>query len=159
MVASVDAAGPVSVTENGQAVAPIVRHFRPQSGPDPGGTVQGGHPVQWWGYLTRQHFVVAFTAQASADVDPADGFYPFTRQPLPPGAAVTFNGQVTFNPKERGVTVSLSAVADSCSGEELTATFCRVNESNEGNNTSAPLLLPLPALPTPTLTPTPPPIE
>ncbi|MFN8455401.1 MAG: choice-of-anchor D domain-containing protein [Anaerolineae bacterium] len=146
VVADVDAAGPVFVNENGQAVAPIVVIVRNQ-GQTPAAVFKV--TTQYTGGLISpgSTFVVAFTAQPSTEVDPAGGFYPFTRQPLPPGGEVTFIGQVTFNPAERGVTVSLSAEADSCSGEESTPAFCRVAESNEGNNVSASIPLLLPPLP------------
>ncbi len=158
LVADLDVTGPVSVNDNGQAVAPIVVIVRNQ-GQTPAALFKVSTQYTGGVISPESTFVVAFTAQSSADVDPADGFYPFTRQPLLPGAEVTFVGQVTFNPLERGVTVSLSAQADSCSGEESVPPTCRVAESNEDNNFSAPLPLPLPLPPTPTLTPTPAPIE
>jgi len=55
-----------------------------------------------------------------------------------------FGGKVTFHPSMQGATVSLTAIADSCAGEEFMPSYCRVQESNETNNVSAPLSLSLP---------------
>lgn len=56
--------------------------------------------------------------------------------PLAAGASATFNGSVTFAPTAVSGTVSIRAYADSCAGEEFTPPYCRVDESNEGNNVS-----------------------
>jgi len=84
-------------------------------------------------------FVVAFTVPAENNI-----WYPSTDADLPAGAEVNFGGVATFHPFVRGVTVSMTAVADSCSGDEFMPSYCRVQESNEGNNTSAPQDVALP---------------
>ncbi len=91
--------------------------------------------------------MVPFTADSTNDVDPGNGYYPFTRQPLPAGGEVTFTGTVFFNSSEAGATVAARAIADSCSGEEFTPEYCRANESNEGNNESGAVAVPLPSPP------------
>jgi hypothetical protein len=148
VVVSLEASGPVVVNDNGQAEAPILVIVRNQ-GQTPAAVFKVAAEYSGGVISPGSTFVVPFTAQPTADVDPASGFYPFTRQPLPPAGEVTFIGQVTFNPTERGVTVSLRVIADSCSGEESTPDYCRVAESNETNNISAPISLKLPSLPTP----------
>jgi hypothetical protein len=156
VVVALEAAGPTVINQQNQAEAPIRVIVRNQ----------GGTPAEIFKVATEytggvispgSRFVVAFTAQSTEDVDPTGGVYPFTRRPLPPGGEVTFIGKVIFHPAERGVTVSLIAVADSCSSDESMPNYCRVAESNEANNESSPLFVTLPATPTPTptITPTP----
>lgn len=84
-------------------------------------------------------FTVAFTVPGQSSI-----WYPATSTSLAAGNEVTFAGKVTFNPSEHGVAVSLKATADSCSGDEFMPDYCRVKESNEGNNTSAAISVSLP---------------
>lgn len=84
-------------------------------------------------------FVVAFTVPGQTDI-----WYPRTNSPLAAGGTVAFLGKVTFHPSQHGVTVSLKATADSCSGDEFMPDYCRVQESNEGNNESTPISVSLP---------------
>lgn len=155
VVVSLEAAGPVAVNKKSQAEAPIRVVVRNQ-GQSPAAIFKLATEYSDVVISSASTTVVPFTAQSTADVDPVNGVYPFTRQPLLPNKEVVFTGYVTFDPAERGITISLQAVADSCRGEEA-GPDCRVAESNETNNISAPLLLDLPPTytPTPTLTPTP----
>jgi len=84
-------------------------------------------------------FVVAFTVPGQSSV-----WYPFTNTSLASGATVTFAGKVTFYYTVHNVTVSLKAIADSCSGDEFMPDYCRVEESNETNNESTPISIALP---------------
>ncbi len=84
-------------------------------------------------------FVVAFTVPGQSDI-----WYPHTSGSRAAGSTVTFAGKVTFNSAEHGVTVSLKATADSCSGDEFMPAYCRVDESDEGNNQSASISVALP---------------
>jgi hypothetical protein len=84
-------------------------------------------------------FVVAFNVPSQSDF-----WYPRTSSSLAAGSTVTFAGKAIFNSGEHGVTVSLKATADSCSGDEFMPAYCRVEESNEGNNASAPISVSLP---------------
>ncbi|MCL4302259.1 MAG: choice-of-anchor D domain-containing protein [Anaerolineae bacterium] len=86
-------------------------------------------------------FVVAFTVPGQNNI-----WYPFTNTPLPPGDEVVFAGVVTFSANMQGQNVSLTGLADSCSGDEFMPPACRVEESREDNNLSQPISL---ALPTP----------
>lgn len=88
----------------------------------------------------------ARTFAVGFDVPPGPPFtyYPSTATPLAPGSTVTFDGHVVFHPAEHGVTVALTALADSCSGDEFMPSYCRVRELNETNNESTPLSLALP---------------
>jgi LysM repeat protein len=90
-------------------------------------------------------FVAAFLADPTDDVEPGSGFYPFTRRELLPDAEVVFEGLAIFNLREGGATVSLMAVADSCDGDESLPDYCRVEESDERNNESEPISVPLSA--------------
>lgn len=47
-----------------------------------------------------------------------------------------FKGKVILPSSWRGETISLNAIADSCSGDEFMEDYCRVKESNEENNKS-----------------------
>jgi len=93
-------------------------------------------------------FLVPFTVPGQSN-----SWYPFTDAPLAPGSDVTFDGSVTFPSRAQGETVSLAALADSCAGDEFMPPYCRVAESNETNNESAPLPVTLPSEPTPTSSP------
>jgi hypothetical protein len=84
-------------------------------------------------------FVVPFTVPGQSDK-----WYPYTSGSLAAGSTVTFAGNVDFRHEEHGVTVSLKATADSCSSDESMPAFCRVEESNEGNNESTPISVSLP---------------
>ena len=86
-----------------------------------------------------REFVVAFTVPGQTDI-----WYPFTSGNLAPGDQVTYNGNVIFHPAEHGVEISLTATADSCSGDEFMPVYCRVDESDETNNKSTAILLTLP---------------
>jgi len=83
--------------------------------------------------------VVAFTVPGQANT-----WYPFTSGPLAPGATETFNGELTFHPSLHGIDVDLVSHADSCLGDELMPSYCRVLESNETNNDSYTITLELP---------------
>ncbi len=87
-------------------------------------------------------FAVAFTVPGQNSF-----WYPFTSAPLPAGSEVTFVGIVTFASRLQGQNVSLAALADSCSGDEFTPAYCRVEESREDNNLSGPLSTKLPTPP------------
>jgi hypothetical protein len=87
-------------------------------------------------------FTVRFTV-----LGPDSTWYPFTKAPLAAGSEVTFAGTVTFPSALQGQTVSLRAVADSCSGDELMPDYCRVEESNEDNNLSREISVRLPSEP------------
>ena len=76
-------------------------------------------------------FVVAFTVPGQTN-----NWYPMTSSTLAAGASVTFDGILTFHPSVRGVSVDITALADSCSGDEFAPAFCRVEESDETNNES-----------------------
>ena len=56
---------------------------------------------------------------------------------------MVFKGVVTLVSPE-GKSVALWAAADSCAAEELMPDYCRVKESDEGNNSSASLQVKLP---------------
>lgn len=84
-------------------------------------------------------FAVAFTVPGQSHI-----WHPYTAGTLAPGADVAFDGKVTFHPSLHGVTVSLVAIADSCMGDEFMPDYCRVEESNEGNNRSSTISLSLP---------------
>jgi hypothetical protein len=76
--------------------------------------------------------IVPFTVPVESDMS-----YPWT--PLSGGGEMEYKGKITFHPSLHNVTLSLVAIADSCSG-----TPCRVDESNGNNNRSAPISVFLP---------------
>ncbi len=88
---------------------------------------------------TQGTFVVAFTVPGQASI-----WYPYTSGPLGPGANVTFEGKLTFHPSVHEETVDIVAIADSCSGDEFMPEYCRVDESDETNNASSAISVPLP---------------
>ena len=74
-------------------------------------------------------YVVAFTVKGQNNI-----WYPYTSISLKPEETVTFDGIVTFHSSIHKETITLWAVADSCSGDEFMPNYCRVDESNETNN-------------------------
>lgn len=88
---------------------------------------------------SQGNFVVAFTVPGQANF-----WYPFTADPLAAGTTETFSGILTFHPAVHGQTVSITARADCCDGDEFVPAYCRVNESDEGNNVSAAISQALP---------------
>jgi hypothetical protein len=85
-----------------------------------------------------REYVVAFTVDGQSSP-----WYPFTST-LAARAQVTLRGWLTFHPALHGVPVTVRAIADSCSGDEFMPEHCRVRESSELDNASAPLSLTLP---------------
>ena len=83
---------------------------------------------------------VDYTGPAGTFVAPfsvpgeTSAFYPFARGALAPGTDMSFEGIVRLPGELAGETISLTAVADSCAGEEFMPAFCRVEENEEGNN-------------------------
>jgi hypothetical protein len=83
--------------------------------------------------------VVAF------DVPEQDNdWYPMVRDPLGHDQSVAFKGRLTFDPAVRGERIVLRAIADSCAGEAAAPAHCRIRESDERNNKSAPVWVALP---------------
>ncbi len=91
-------------------------------------------------------FTVAFTVEGQADP-----WYPYTNEPLAGADTIAFEGVLTFLSSSLNSQVLVSALADSCDGEELTPVGCRVAESDEQNNESKPVTI--------DLRPSPPPIN
>ncbi len=71
-------------------------------------------------------------------------WYPYTWDALEAGADLVLEGIVTFDPALHHTTVLLFAIADSCSGEKSMPAYCRIEESNEDNNQSAPITVTVP---------------
>lgn len=84
-------------------------------------------------------FVVPFVVGNTTDI-----WYPYTNASLNSNSTVTFTGSVIFPPSKHGETVTLIAIADSCSGDEFMPDYCRVEESNEDNNKAAAISVSLP---------------
>jgi hypothetical protein len=91
------------------------------------------------GALPSGPFLVPFSGDG-----PNVEWYAYTSGPLAPGASAYFKRTVVFPPGIRGVSVTLRAIADSCSSDELQPSYCRVNESDETNNGSIPVVVSLP---------------
>ncbi len=88
---------------------------------------------------SRDTHVAAFTVPKRSHP-----WYPYTWDSLEAGAELVLDGVVTFDPSLHDATVSLFAIADSCSGEDFMPAYCRVEESNEANNESKPVSVTLP---------------
>ena len=84
-------------------------------------------------------FAVSFIVPGQTSV-----WYPFTSASLASGGEVTFDGHIVFHPSLHGETVTVTVTADSCSGDEFMPDYCRVDESNEGDNESASISVALP---------------
>ena len=84
-------------------------------------------------------YVVAFTVDGQNNY-----LYPYTSTSLKPKETVTFEGILTFPSSIHRETITLRAVADSCSGDKSKPNYCRVDESNEENNYSPSISIFLP---------------
>jgi len=73
----------------------------------------------------------------------ADPRFPFTGFLLPAGSSVALDGVVTLYPSSAGQDIWLWAIADSCVGDDGFPVYCRVLESDEGNNQSKPIVIPV----------------
>jgi hypothetical protein len=69
---------------------------------------------------------------------------PFTWTALARTRSAAFIGRVIIPAFERGATITIRALADSCAGEEFMPDYCRVQESNESNNISTAVTISLP---------------
>ena len=67
----------------------------------------------------------------------ASMWYPYTSGPLGAGNQVEFAGEIVLTnwTNLSGETITLTATADSCAADEFMPTYCRVDESDETNNT------------------------
>lgn len=54
-----------------------------------------------------------------------------------------FEGKITISTEDEKI--SLTAIADSCSGDEFMPDYCRIEESNENNNKFSPMLVTIPS--------------
>lgn len=138
VVTTLETTGPPVVNADNSVEVPV-RVVVKNQGNAPAGTFKVA--TEYTGGITSPSstFVVAFTVPGQGDV-----WYPYTSDSLAAGSSVTFVGKVTFDGTERGATISLTATADSCSGDEFMPAYCRVEESDEVNNKSTPISVSLP---------------
>lgn len=126
VVTGLETTGTATVSEDGNIEVPVRVVVRNQ------GSAEAGVFKVATEYTGPQGtFAAAFTVPGQGDI-----WYPHTNAPLAPGSSVTFAGRVTFLASARGTTISLRAIADSCSGDEFMPEYCRIEESREDNNDS-----------------------
>jgi len=75
----------------------------------------------------------------------AGSAYPFITTSLATGQETVVTGWMIFSNQLQGQVVTFGVLADSCSGDELMPSYCRVMESNESNNESRLIPFRLPA--------------
>jgi hypothetical protein len=138
-VTSLEIAGPAVFNSVGNIEQPIRVVISNQ-----GGSSAGIFKVSTDVTSTNGTFNVSFTVPGQNSYG-----FPFTTAPVAAGGQVRFQGYLTFSPRYAGQQVSITAIADSCAGDEFQPTYCRVDERNEGNNVSAPLKVTLPRASTP----------
>jgi len=130
LVASLEVTGPVSFgNRQSPVIVPVLVTVTNR-----GGKTADIFKVSIDGATQAGTFVRPFYTQANPD-----SFYPFSETPLEPGGQIVFAGLVGFNRNDLGQQVRLTALADSCSGDEFVPAECRVMESNENNNVSEPV--------------------
>lgn len=134
VVVAFEVTGPVTINGENQAVVPVHVAVKNQGGYEAGVFKVA---ILYTGEDGPED--VAFTVSGQTD-----SRYPFTTKPLDSGAEAVFNGNVIFDDFSDGMQVPLYAVADSCNGDENMPRYCRVDESNETNNESAPVMVTLP---------------
>lgn len=92
------------------------------------------------GYITsRGDFMVAFTVPGQNSI-----WKPRTMASLFPNETVAIEGVLTGHPSTSGETVEFYVIADSCAAEEFMPEYCRIQESDETNNTSDTVSVSLP---------------
>lgn len=134
VVVAFEVTGPVTINGQNQVVVPVHVAVKNQGGYETGVFKVA---TMYTGEDGPEN--VAFTVSGQTD-----SRYPFTSKPLESRAEVVFNGDVVFDDFSDGMQVPLYAVADSCSGDTNMPQFCRVDESNEKNNESEPVMVTLP---------------
>jgi len=105
-----------------------------------GGTVAVNFKLSAHYSLSDRTLTAPFTVSGQADSP-----YPFVITPLGAGQETVVTGWMIFSEKLQGQVVTFGVLADSCSGDELIPAYCRVIESNEGNNESRLIPFRLPA--------------
>jgi phage tail sheath gpL-like len=138
LVTTLETTGPATINAQNSVEVPVRVVVRNRGG-EPAGVFKVSTEYTGGAINPSTTFAVAFTVPGQANI-----WYPYTNEPLAAGNSASFEGHVTFHPSEHGVAVSLKARADSCSGDEFMPVYCRVEESNESNNESAALSVPLP---------------
>ena len=138
LVTTLETSGPATINAQNSVEVPLHVVVRNQ-GSEPAGIFKISTEYTGGAINPSNTYSVAFTVPGQPNI-----WYPYTSGPLAAGSSASFAGRVTFHPSEHGVTVSLKAKADSCSGDEFMPVYCRVEESNETNNDSAPISVSLP---------------
>jgi len=138
VVTTLETTGPATINAQNSVEVPVRVVVRNQ-GNEPAGVFKISTEYTGGAINPSNTFAVAFTVPGQPNI-----WYPYTDGTLAAGSSVPFAGKVTFHPSEHGVTVSLKARADSCSGDEFMPAYCRVEESSETNNDSAALSVSLP---------------
>lgn len=134
VIVAFEVTGPVTINGQDQAVVPVHVAVKNQ-----GGYEAGAFKVATMYTGEDGPEDVAFNVPGQTD-----SRYPFTSKPLDPHAEVVFNGNVVFDDFSDGMQVPLYAVADSCDGDKNMPRYCRVDEHNEKNNESEPVMVTLP---------------
>jgi hypothetical protein len=138
LVTTLETTGPATINAQNSVEVPVRVVVRNQ-GSEPAGVFKVSTEYTGGAINPSSTFAVAFTVPGQPNI-----WYPYTSGPLASGSSAAFAGRLTFHPSEHGVSVSLKARADSCSGDEFMPVYCRVEESDETNNESAALSVPLP---------------
>ena len=133
VVTSLKRTGSGIVNSEGQFEVPIQVVVKNQ-----GDTEAGIFKVSTEYTYSRGTFAVPFTVPRQNNI-----WYPYTKKPLLPGGEVMFEGTVTISTKNEKI--SLTAIADSCSGDEFMPKYCRIKESNEINNKFSLMLVTIPS--------------
>jgi len=133
-ITALETTGSAALEESGRITVPVRMVIRNQ-----GGTAAAVFKISTDYIGPKGRFLAPLILEGQEDP-----WYGWTSEPLGAGSQVELRGKVTLSSELGGETVSLIALADSCAGEELVPEFCRIEESNEENNESAPLPVELP---------------
>lgn len=136
LVAVLDTKGVVTVADDGTVSLPVIITVSNTGAGDAGRfavstqvrTVEGAGET-----------VVPFAPDEDDGV--ADTLKAFTSRPLAPDQRVAITGRILFGREWQGRQVVITALADSCAGEETPDPGCRVKETDERDNVSNSLQL------------------
>ncbi|HWQ84734.1 MAG TPA: hypothetical protein VN363_09215 [Anaerolineales bacterium] len=94
-------------------------------------SAEGGTPDNW------------FVRPLAGEDQPQEGFYAYVREGILPGGELNMYGMIVITDTLLATQpLSFIITVDSCAGDEIFTKYCRVDESDEGNNLSTQIDVP-----------------
>lgn len=84
-----------------------------------------------------------FPRPLAGEGQPQEGYYAYVKEGIPPGGELLMYGMIVIvDPALSSQAMNFVITVDSCAGDEFFNDFCRVQETDEGNNSSNTLEVP-----------------